>query len=431
MEKKRQRITGKRTVKYKELAESLKKEKQENEAVFLDKKGYWELIKELDDFTRELKEMDVPESKDEAPDITEQIPEPVIETAQEAPSEEDVAEAVLKPISEPIIEDRQEATEPEIVNDPEEEAPQIEETEPVEQPEEMYVPAPSGSSRKQIIIVAMIGFLLIGIYVLWGRIKNPKEVKPEPEPIEETETTSLSMPAEYKDEWLRNKAINHDYIGNIIFDSGLIDLPIVQATDVYDRNGNLYTFYTEEGQLVEDVEDYTGNDVYIWTNWKTREYDPYGDGGSVFMDFRNNLKDQNLIIYGHHFARDFDPSGSKQFTPLDALLEEENYETNKILKLILNNEIREYAIANVFVIDIDNEYELNIMRKNMNEDYSGNPDPGFYEEFISYMNSISEYDTGEQLSKDSRMLTLVTCIQHQPQYRQIIICKETERTLYE
>ena len=139
------------------------------------------------------------------------------------------------------------------------------------------------------------------------------------------------MPAEYKDEWLRNKAINHDYIGNIIFDSGLIDLPIVQATDVYDRNGNLYTFYTEEGQLVEDVEDYTGNDVYIWTNWKTREYDPYGDGGSVFMDFRNNLKDQNLIIYGHHFARDFDPSGSKQFTPLDALPEEENYETKRLL----------------------------------------------------------------------------------------------------
>lgn len=431
MEKKRQRVIGKRTVKYKELAESLKKEKQESEASFLDKSDYRKLIKELDDLTQELKEMEIPEKKEKMSDNAEQKPGTEAETTEEMTPEKDVKPAVLEPISAEIKKDEQEADEPELISETKEKTSQIEETEPVESQEETDIPEPSGNSRKQIIIIATIGFLLVGIYVLWGRIKNPKEVKPEPEPIEETETISLSMPAEYKDEWLRNKAINHDYIGNIIFDSGLIDLPIVQATDVYDRNGNLYTFYTEEGQLVEDVEDYTGNDVYIWTNWKTREYDPYGDGGSVFMDFRNNLKDQNLIIYGHHFARDFDPSGSKQFTPLDALLEEENYETNKTLKLILNNEIREYAIANVFVIDIDNEYELNIMRKNMNEDYSGNPDPGFYEKFISYMNSISRYDTGEQLSEDSRILTLVTCIQHQPQYRQIIICKETERTLYE
>ncbi len=431
MEKRRQRVTGKRSVKYKELAESLKKEKQKSEAVFLDKSSYWNLIKELDDFTRELKEMDVPEEKEEIPDITEQIPESVIETGEEAPPEEDAAEAVLEPISEPIIEDRQEAIEPEIVSDPEEEAPQIEETEPVEHPDEDVVSKPSGSNKKQIIIVALIGFLLIDIYVLWGRIKNPKEVKPEPGPIEETETISLSMPAEFKDEWLRNKAINPDYIGNIIFDSGLVDLPIVQATDVYDRNGYLYIFYTEEGQLVEDPEDYTGNDVYIWTNWKTREYDPYGDGGSVFMDFRNNMKDQNLIIYGHHFARDWDPAGTRLFTPLDVLLEEENYEANKSLKLILANEIREYVITNVFIIDIDNEFDLNFMRRNMNEDFSGNSEPGFFNDYIEYVNQENRYEISEKLDETDNILTLVTCMQHQPQYRQLIIAKETNRTQYD
>ena len=238
------------------------------------------------------------------------------------------------------------------------------------------------------------------------------------------------MPAELKNEWLGNKAINPDFVGSIKFDSGLIDLPFVQAKDVYDRNGKPYTFYTEEGQLVEDIDNYTGNDVYIWTNWKTGEYDRYGEGGSVFMDYRNNLADQNIIIYGHHFARDWDPSGSRQFTPLDALLEEVNYEANRTLKLILNNEIREYVITNVFTIDIENDYELNILRRNMNEDYSGNADPGFFNEFIRYIDGINKYPIGEKLNEGDSILTLVTCMQHQPELRQIIIAKETEKTVY-
>ena len=270
--------------------------------------------------------------------------------------------------------------------------------------------------------------LFIGGSALLNKNKNDIPEEPVEEVIEDN--TPEPMPAELKNEWLGNKAINPDFIGSIKFDSGLIDLPFVQATDVYDRYGKPYTFYTEDGQLVEDIENYTGNDVYIWTNWKTGEYDRYDEGGSVFMDYRNNLKDQNLIIYGHHFARDWDPSGSKQFTPLDALLEEGNYEANKSFQLILDNEIREYVITNVFTIDIENDYELNILRRNMNEDYSGNADPGFFNEFIRYIDGINRYPIGEKLNEGDSILTLVTCMQHQPELRQIIIAKETEKTVY-
>ena len=116
---------------------------------------------------------------------------------------------------------------------------------------------------------------------------------------------------------------------------------------------------------------------------------------------------------------------------MDLLLEEENYEANKSLKLILDNEIREYVITNVFVIDVDNEYEGNILRRNMNEDYSGNADPGFFVEFIEYINEANKYEIPETLSETDNILTLVTCIQHQPQYRQIIVCKETGREIYD
>ena len=70
-------------------------------------------------------------------------------------------------------------------------------------------------------------------------------------------------------------------------------------------------------------------------------------GGSVFMDYRNDLDDENIIIYGHHFSPPFDPSRTRAFTPLELLMEEENYADNNKITLILDNEIREYVVAAV------------------------------------------------------------------------------------
>lgn len=149
------------------------------------------------------------------------------------------------------------------------------------------------------------------------------------------------------------------------------------------------------------------------------------------MDYRNYLKDQNIIIYGHHYARDYDPSGTKQFTPLDLLLSEENYDDNKELSLILDNEIRRYIVTNVFTIDISDEYERQIIRTDLNYDLSGNYEPKFFKEFIGYLNKISRYDSGVILSDSDRILTLITCLEHQPEYRQVIMCKEVSDDIYD
>ena len=247
----------------------------------------------------------------------------------------------------------------------------------------------------------------------------------------ETETAISIMDPVLKNMWLSNKAINADYVGQIIFDSGLVDLPVVQARDVYDRNGEFYEFYTEEGYRVTEPEGYTGNDVYIWSDWKTHEYDPHGEGGSVFMHCQNTLDDQNIIIFGHHFARDFDPSGSVEFTPLDLLLDENNYKANCSLKLILDNEIRDYKVAGVFIMDINDDYDTQIMRTDLSRDLSGNYDPFFCKKFIEHMNRISAYRTGESLNESDQILTLITCIEHKPELRQVVICRQTDTYVYE
>ncbi len=283
-----------------------------------------------------------------------------------------------------------------------------------------------GKKKFMVFCLTLLIFLtLILLKIVINEFNRNYAIHTSVDPVIEEEEISETMDPKLKEMWLTNKAINPDYIGQIVFDSGIIDLPIVQARSVYDRNGDLYTFYTEDGQLVTDPEGYTGNDVYIWSNWKSHEYDPDGEGGSVFMHYQNDLDDQNLIIFGHHFARDYLLQGDREFTPLDLLLKEENYEANKSLKLIFNDEIREYVITNVFVININDDYDTQIMRTDMNRDLSGNHDPSFFKSFIDHMNEISAYRTAETVNTDDRILTLITCIEHQPELREIVVCRQT------
>jgi len=279
-----------------------------------------------------------------------------------------------------------------------------------------------------ILSVGILVFLLV-FFAGFSMMHNKSVSIEEPAFSQET-SESNPMDPKLRSMWLSNREISEDYIGQIVFDSELIDLPFVQAKDVYKEDGTPYVFYDADGNRIEDLENHTGNDVYLWTSWKTGEYDRYEEGGSVFLDFRNDLNDQNIIIYGHHFARDWDPQGKKQFTPLDLLLSEENYEDNRHLSLILNNEIRRYVVTNVFTIDTEDEYEQQIIRTDMNYNLNGNADPSFFNGFISYIRKISRYETDEAIEEDDHLLTLITCIEHQPRYRQVVLCREVDRNIY-
>ncbi len=283
-----------------------------------------------------------------------------------------------------------------------------------------------GKKRLLALVLAAAAISVFLFFTSRNMAENPSDKENE-----EIIVPANPMDPRLRKMWLDSEAINPDYVGQIVFDSGLIDLPFVQAKDVYRDDGSLYVFYTKEGQLVQDPTGFSGNDVYIWTNWKTGKYDLYDEGGSVFMDYRNSLEDQNLIIYGHHYARDYDPSGLKQFSALDLLLDEENYADNKSLRLILDNEIREYEVAAVFVIDVLDDDEIQVIRIDPKRDLSGNEDPEYEESFYSLIRALSRYDTGTIIEEDDHLLTLVTCLEHQPRYRQIIICRETGRELFD
>ena len=270
----------------------------------------------------------------------------------------------------------------------------------------------------------------MGILLTGGlNLNKPKEPEAAP-PIEVIEVSpDEEAKKRFRENYDANKAINPDYVGDLFFDSGLLSVNFVQARDVYKDNGEMYQFYTETGKLVTDPTDYTGNDVYIWTYWKTGEYDYNNNGGSTFMDYRNYLSDQNLIIYGHHFSVWNDESRSKAFTPLEKFLEKENYEPNKYVTLVLEHEIRKYVVASVYEFDATvSSYfdDFQYWRTNYAyDDYADEIDNEYFAKYIENIKREQLYDTGVELTTNDRTLTLQTCISgHTGELFEILVLKE-------
>lgn len=270
--------------------------------------------------------------------------------------------------------------------------------------------------KKVIIVIAIVNIIAISFATLLytGVIKLDK---PQ---VEETINNEVIKEEEkinpYKQVWKDNHNINSDYVGELVFDSKLVEKSFVQAKDVYDSSGKPYTFYTQFGDVVNNVDEYDGNSVYIWMNWKDGTYDYNIEGGSVFMDYRNYLNDQNIIIYGHHFseAGGNDRERNKSFTPLEKLLKKENYEDNKTLKLYLEDEIRSYELAGVYIYDVYDEYcenNLQYYRTEYNYDeFEDILDDEYYAKYIDAFEKHKLYDTGLSLNTDDKTLTLQTCI---------------------
>jgi len=291
--------------------------------------------------------------------------------------------------------------------------------------------------KKLIIVICIVNLLLIGfLSLMLTGIIDLHNKQDENEAVEiENETIEVKEQPD-RQLWLENKSINDDYQGEIRFLSGLIDKPFVQAKSIYNKEGQLYHFYTEKGELVTDGSKYDGNDVYIWTNWKDMSYDFNILGGSVFMDYRCDLDSQNIIIYGHHFSvgGGNDPERNKAFTPVEKLLEEENYQDNNMLELVLDNETRTYELASVYIYDVENnEITENCQYWRVDysvDDYFGGTDEQYYEKYISALDKYELYETGVELSTNDKTLTIQTCIGGSTTEFEVLVFKLINTEIY-
>ena len=221
--------------------------------------------------------------------------------------------------------------------------------------------------------ISIVCALLI-IFGIFARNSDPFVTKQDNQPEEISETRYDEM-----------KEINADYIGWLSFESDLISKPVVQTID---------------------------NKYYLTHDFECKE----NSQGTVFADKICSLEDQNITLYGHYVYKD----ENAMFTPLTWLKEPENYSVNSKLTFELQDEIRYYQIAMVYIFDmmVDTEYPYMTPRFEKNSDFV---------EFVKYADKKKLYNTDVKIDENDNILTLQTCVRNDEYKRLIVVAKEISR----
>ncbi len=273
-------------------------------------------------------------------------------------------------------------------------------------------------SLKKILIAVLCLLLLAGIgTVLFLSNRNEPISVPDSPSVQEDENESDSYKHKYDVEsywkiWRVNKEINPDYQGQILFPSGLLNEPFVQGED---------------------------DSEYLRKDWKTGEY---LEEGTIFLSSLNELEDRNLTLYGHYIYESFDPTGyDRKFTPLKELLKKENYEANKEVLVVLENDVRIYEVASVFFVELEQDEsgqyvyvkddDLQYYWRDKGEQYFNYDDmtvnEGYFNDYARKIRSVELYPTGIDLDFEESYLTLQTCVEGHEELREIVFCKEVYR----
>lgn len=162
-------------------------------------------------------------------------------------------------------------------------------------------------------------------------------------------------------ETLKRKYNNDDIVG-------YLEIPNVLSTILLQTNNNNY---------------YLNHDNYKKENKK----------GAIFLDYRVNIRDNKLIVYGH--------SGEEKDLPFLALNNYQNenfYKKHNKIYLYTNDNIYTYKIFSSYIENNDFDY---VNLKNFN---------GLsWKQHLNKLKNKSKYDTDTNISNDSKIIILQTC----------------------
>ncbi len=237
--------------------------------------------------------------------------------------------------------------------------------------------------KKLIITILLSLIVALAIFLSMFAINKKEVVTQDTIDVVETAKPYETPIVEVKDLTVFNerKAINSDYIGELKIE-GLLNEYVVQTVD---------------------------NEYYLHKNFNKEEY----SSGSVYMDYRNTMDDQNLILYGHYVYKD----ESKIFGPLHLLKEKENYELYKNISIDFGEETRNYVVSKVFYYVMDSKTLIYYLTNYTSEELTN---------YLNAVKAVEFYDTGVEINDGDKFLTLQTCVRKRDDLRLIIVAKEVE-----
>lgn len=217
-------------------------------------------------------------------------------------------------------------------------------------------------------IKKIINILLIYIFCIFIFILSPIDVGNKKEKINgNTKVSSLSLDhgtvKKTESSKKYKKIINKNNQSKIIIPGTNINNLLVQGTD---------------------------NDYYL-NHSSTGSKDKKG---SIFMDYRNNLEDRKLLIYGHNSKT----LKTALFHDLEKYIDSSFYKNHKYIELTLNNEKSIYEVFSVMIIE---EKDNRHMKITFNDKE--------FLEHIDWMKKNSLYVTEEEVGINDKIITLQTC----------------------
>lgn len=173
------------------------------------------------------------------------------------------------------------------------------------------------------IIAVCILVFVISAALLFDTLYSRAKVKGQYEALAEMMQEELSPHDMQQGALSLNKLrqINSDVVAWIDIEGTNVHYPILQASD---------------------------NDYYLYVS----VYDEYADGGSIFMDYRNDeyFNDMNTVIYGHNMRN------KTMFYDLRFYQEQSYYEARPYITVKIDNKILTYQIYSVRILDESYDY---------------------------------------------------------------------------
>ena len=246
------------------------------------------------------------------------------------------------------------------------------------------------------IVLALVGVVIYcGMQVVPWLIKDSKEqgavndirkrVHELAGQAEEDDKFKFSHAA-----WDELKGINPDFLAYMAYDDEFISEPVVQGTD--------NEFY-----------------LYHWIDGS------WGDNGTFFFDYTNEMDDTNLTIYGHNV---FYTMEKRKMTAMADLVDQAEYDKHPEFNIWFEDRKARYLITNIFYWDASADRDFAFSQRNFDSEEEFNE----YKAFIDDRNLIKAND---ELKYKDRFVSLQTCKELYGDMRIIFICKEISSEEYE
>ncbi|MGL5767544.1 MAG: class B sortase [Sarcina sp.] len=234
------------------------------------------------------------------------------------------------------------------------------------------------NSLKVIFNVVLISILGFSLFNIISKIIDYNKANKTYTEIQDVfnNITDTSM----ADKYLKLKNLNPDYNFWLTIDNTNIDYPVVQGTN---------------------------NSKYLKTNFNGQE----SASGSVFLDFRNDFKeDFNSIIYGHNMKN------KTVFNNIEHYKKKEFFDENNKIYITDNSHKYTFEVFSVYTTNGKNNADSHIKINSTNDNI-------ILQKYLNTLIDNSLFKSNLKITPTDKIITLATCSYETLDMRTIIHAK--------